>query len=72
MGFSRRQPPWQTSIRTVRIGDTLHFTSRVDYTGGSFSCVEASIERPSRDRTTTNNLTTGSGIDNSASSGKIS
>jgi acyl-CoA hydrolase len=36
----------------VRIGDTLHFTSRVVYTSGSFICVEASIERTSRDRTT--------------------
>jgi len=35
----------------VRIGDTLHFTSRVVYTSGSFVCVEASIERTSRDRT---------------------
>jgi acyl-CoA hydrolase len=36
----------------VRIGDTLHFTSRVVYTGGAFVCVESSIERTSRDRTT--------------------
>jgi acyl-CoA hydrolase len=36
----------------VRIGDTLHFISRVVYTNGSFVCVEASIERTSRDRTT--------------------
>jgi acyl-CoA hydrolase len=36
----------------VRIGDTLRFTSRVVYTSGSFVCVEASIERTSRDRTT--------------------
>jgi acyl-CoA hydrolase len=36
----------------VRIGDTLHFTSRVVYTSGSFVCVEASIERASLDRTT--------------------
>jgi acyl-coenzyme A thioesterase 9 len=36
----------------VRIGDTLHFTSRVVYTSNSFVCVEASIERTSRDRTT--------------------
>lgn len=36
----------------VRIGDTLHFTSRVVYTSGSFVCVEAGIERTSRDRTT--------------------
>jgi len=36
----------------VRIGDTLHFTSRVVYTSGSFVCAEASIERTIRDRTT--------------------
>jgi acyl-CoA hydrolase len=36
----------------VRIGDTLHFTSRVVYTSGSFVCVEASIERTSLDLTT--------------------
>ncbi len=36
----------------VRMGDKLHFTSRVVYTNGSFVCVEASIERISRDRTT--------------------
>lgn len=35
----------------VRIGDTLHFTSRVVYTKDSFICVEASIERTSRDCT---------------------
>jgi acyl-CoA hydrolase len=35
----------------VRMGDKLHFTSRVVYTSGSFVCVEASIERLSRDRT---------------------
>ncbi|HJV35407.1 acyl-CoA thioesterase, partial [Geomonas sp.] len=35
----------------VRLGDKLHFTSRVVYTNGSFVCVEASIERLSRDRT---------------------
>jgi acyl-coenzyme A thioesterase 9 len=34
----------------VRLGDKLHFTSRVVYTSGSFICVEASIERISRDR----------------------
>jgi acyl-CoA hydrolase len=39
-------------FQPVRIGDTLHFTSRVVYTSGSFICVEASIERTSRDRTT--------------------
>jgi acyl-CoA hydrolase len=36
----------------VRMGDKLHFTSRVVYTSGTFVCVEASIERISRDRTT--------------------
>lgn len=36
----------------VRLGDKLHYTSRVVYTSGSFVCVEASIERISRDRTT--------------------
>ncbi len=35
----------------VRLGDKLHFTSRVVYTCESFVCVEASIERISRDRT---------------------
>jgi acyl-CoA hydrolase len=39
-------------FQPVRIGDTLHFTSRVIYTRDSFICVEASIERTSRDRTT--------------------
>lgn len=39
-------------FQPVRIGDTLHFTSRVVYTSGSFICVEANIERTSRDRTT--------------------
>ena len=43
--------PLQGNIR-LRIGDTLHFTSRVVYTSNSFVCVEASIERTSRDRTT--------------------
>jgi len=36
----------------VRMGDTLHYTSRVVYTNGSFICVEANIERISRDKTT--------------------
>ncbi len=36
----------------VRMGDELHFTSRVVYTGGSAISVEARIERISRDRTT--------------------
>lgn len=35
----------------VRMGDKLHFTSRVVYTDDSFICVEAGIERISRDRT---------------------
>lgn len=39
-------------FQPVRIGDTLHFTSRVVYTSGSFICVEASIERTSHDHTT--------------------
>jgi len=34
----------------VRLGDKLHYTSRVVYTSGSFLCVEANIERISRDR----------------------
>ncbi|MBK1689856.1 hotdog domain-containing protein [Rubrivivax gelatinosus] len=34
----------------VRLGDTLHFTSRVVYTDRSLICVEAGIERISRDR----------------------
>jgi len=36
----------------VRMGDTLHYTTRVVYTHGSFICVEANIERISRDKTT--------------------
>ena len=36
----------------VRMGDKLHFTSRVVYTRDCFICVEAGIERISRDRTT--------------------
>ncbi len=36
----------------VRMGDTLHYTARVVYTSGSLICVEANIERISRDRTT--------------------
>lgn len=35
----------------VRLGDKLHYTSRVVYTNDSFVCVEANIERISRDRT---------------------
>lgn len=38
-------------IRPVQIGDKLHLTSRVVYTAGPIICVEASIERLSRDRT---------------------
>jgi acyl-coenzyme A thioesterase 9 len=34
----------------VRLGDKLHFTSRVVYTSGACVCVEAGIERFSRDR----------------------
>ena len=34
----------------VRLGDKLHYTSRIVYTGSSFICVEANIERVSRDR----------------------
>jgi acyl-CoA hydrolase len=34
----------------VRLGDKLNYTSRVVYTSGSFVCVEANIERISRDR----------------------
>ena len=33
------------------MGDKLHYTSRVVYTNDSFVCVEASLERISRDRT---------------------
>jgi acyl-CoA hydrolase len=36
----------------VRMGDKLHYTARVVYTNGSLICVEANIERISRDRTT--------------------
>lgn len=36
----------------VRMGDTLHYTSRVVYSSVSLICVEANIERISRDRTT--------------------
>jgi acyl-CoA hydrolase len=35
----------------VRMGDKLHFTARIVYTRDSFVCVEAGIERISRDRT---------------------
>jgi acyl-CoA hydrolase len=39
-------------FQPVRIGDTLHYTSRVVYTSDCYICVEASIERTSSDRTT--------------------
>jgi acyl-CoA hydrolase len=39
-------------VHPVRMGDKLHYTSRVVYTNDSFVCVEAGIERISRDRTT--------------------
>ena len=35
----------------VRLGDKLHYTCRVVFTSDSFICVEANIERISRDRT---------------------
>lgn len=35
----------------VRLGDKLHYTCRVVYTNDSFICVEANIDRISRDRT---------------------
>lgn len=38
-------------FQPVRMGDKLHYTSRVVYTDDSFICVEAGIERISRDRT---------------------
>jgi acyl-CoA hydrolase len=37
-------------INPVRLGDTLHHSSRVVFTNDSCVCVEASIERISRDR----------------------
>jgi len=39
-------------LQPVRIGDKLHFTSRVVYTGDTSICVEISIERISGDRVT--------------------
>lgn len=36
----------------VRMGDTLHYTSQIVYTSGRQICVEANIERISRDHTT--------------------
>jgi acyl-coenzyme A thioesterase 9 len=38
-------------FQPVRMGDKLHYTSRVVYTNDGFVCVEAGIERISRDRT---------------------
>jgi acyl-CoA hydrolase len=38
-------------FQPVRMGDKLHYTSRVIYTDDSYVCVEAGIERISRDRT---------------------
>jgi len=38
-------------LQPVRMGDKLHYTSRVVYTNDSYVCVESSIERISRDRT---------------------
>jgi acyl-coenzyme A thioesterase 9 len=38
-------------FQPVRMGDKLHYTSRVVYTNDCFICVEAGIERISRDRT---------------------
>ncbi|HET6418665.1 MAG TPA: hotdog domain-containing protein [Geobacteraceae bacterium] len=38
-------------FQPVRMGDKLHYTSRVVYTNDSFVCVETGIERISRDRT---------------------
>jgi acyl-CoA hydrolase len=35
----------------VRMGDKLHYTAQVVYTSDTFVCVEANIERISRDRT---------------------
>jgi len=39
-------------LQPVRIGDTLHFTSRVAYTGDTSMCIAITIERLSRDRVT--------------------
>ena len=38
-------------LHPVRLGDTLHFSSRIVHTAGSLETVESSIERRSRDRT---------------------
>lgn len=37
-------------VNPVRMGDKLHHSSRVVFTSEGFVCVEASIERISRDR----------------------
>ncbi len=39
-------------LQPVRLGDKLHFVSRIVYTGSTSICVEVSIERVSRDRVT--------------------
>jgi acyl-coenzyme A thioesterase 9 len=39
-------------LQPVRLGDKLHFISRVVYTGSTSICVEVNIERVSRDRVT--------------------
>jgi acyl-coenzyme A thioesterase 9 len=39
-------------LQPVRLGDKLHFISRVVYTGRTSICVEVNIERVSRDRVT--------------------
>jgi acyl-CoA hydrolase len=39
-------------LQPVRIGDKLHFNSRIVYTGHSSICVEVTIERTSLDRVT--------------------
>ena len=39
-------------LQPVRLGDKLHFVSRVVYTGSTSICVEVNIERVSRDRVT--------------------
>ncbi len=39
-------------LQPVRMGDKLHFVSRVVYTGATSICVEVSIERVGRERDT--------------------
>ena len=39
-------------VQPARIGDRLHFVSRIVYTGRTSLCVEVTIERTSRDRVT--------------------